>query len=379
MRSILEFGAKNDGSADLSAVFAEAFAAGEREILIPAGEYRLDHTLRIPSNAKIVAEDGAHIFANPGNYTDAAMIENENQLIGDENITVTGGLWDGRCDLNDRDSYCDIVKIGLMFNFVKATNLVLENLRVINGVSYHFRLGECRHFRVENIRIEGTIIPLCQDGIHMGGGCEYGLIKNIWVVDGGLGDDLIALNADDAFWFGQNIGMKPLPIRHIRVENVDACNCYTVIRLLSLDTEISDVYMKNIRGGYRAHGINMDAGHLSGGKFYFHPSKHFCKAGAIRDVTFEDISLWCTAPVEKRPGRPCIAFEENVKNMRFVNLSHPRENETQTVPMFRFNQISETDFTVDGVTRHIAHGETYEHDQDHYGEILINSDTELLK
>ena len=95
-------------------------------------------------------------------------------------------------------------------------------------------------------------------------------------------------------------------------------------------------------------------------------------------MTFENLALWCTRAPEAGKAGDCITFEENVKNMRFVNLTHPHENETQSVSMFRFEQISDTDVIADGEAFRIGTGEVKVMDADRYGEIVINSHTELL-
>ncbi|MBQ8508577.1 MAG: hypothetical protein IJ493_01590 [Clostridia bacterium] len=369
--SILDFGASSDGTSDTAAAFAKAFAAGVRRIRVPAGEYRIDHTLALPSGAWLEVDENARIFAIPGGFTDPFMIANAEY--GASDIKIRGGIWDGVCGENKRASHADTVKLGLMFNFIGVDGLVLENLRMFNASSYHVRLGEVKHFRIENVSFEGELTPPCQDGIHMGGGCEYGLIRGVKALPGTMGDDLIALNADDYIWFGQNIGMKALPIRHIRVEDVDAPHCYTVIRILSVNEEVSDCYFKNFRAGYRAIGINLDSTHRCGDAF-----KTFNRPGGVgnlRDITFENFELWYAGSREVHS--PIVSYESNSRNVRFINFRHVRENDTLPTDTINLCSMAETVLLSDGEKRVIGDCEEYISNVDFHGELVVNSNYEV--
>ncbi|MBN1936685.1 MAG: hypothetical protein JW934_18635, partial [Anaerolineae bacterium] len=109
-------------------------------------------------------------------------------------------------------------------------------------------------------RLEAPHLRPNQDGVHLGGFCEDGLIRNI----AGIGmsapnDDLVALNADDANHRVQNLGKLCGPIRRIRVENLSASDCHTFVRLLSVRSPIEDIEIRHLRGGCHVAALNLDA------------------------------------------------------------------------------------------------------------------------
>lgn len=368
--SILEFGAENTGAGNLSCAFEKAFAAGVLDLYLPRGMYRLDHTVLLPSHAHVLADAEAIIFANPGGFRDYCMFRNADAENGNEDISLSGGVWDGRCDVNVRESYKDNDFVGLMFTFNNVKNLSMTNMRLRDGICYYIRLGEVRDFLLDNIRFEGTRTPGCQDGIHVGGGSENGRIRNIWAEPGSLGDDLVAFNADDVFWYAHNWGMKALPIRHMTVENVQAEHCFTGVRLLSVEQEISDIHFRNLRIGYRMHGINLDAARHCADPI---PElKNYPNGvGNMWDITFENVELWYAGTGK---GRECITFETNPKSMTFTNLSCPRVLEKNGVhPLFRFGFMGKTELNMDGETVVLASGETMETKQDGFGSVTVRN------
>lgn len=369
--SILDYGADKSGSADSAQAFERAFAHGKLALFIPEGEYRIDRTVIIPSGAVIEADGRARIFAAPGSSTAGSVFTNSDHENGNSDITIRGGLWDGRCDVNRRASYCDPDYAGLFFDFVNVNGLTLENIRMRNAVCYHIRMGEVKNFKLDKIRFEGELTPLCQDGIHIGGGCEYGSISNVYARPGGMGDDLIALNADDVFWYSHSVGMKALPIRHISIENVIAEDCYTGVRLLSINTEISDISFRNMKIGFRAHGLNLDAARHCGDPI-FKPEDYPRGVGNMHDITFENIQIWSTS---KNRVRDVVTFETNVKRVRFRNFVRMRECENADVSgaTFRFACMNDTTFNDSGEITKIPCGETFVSDRDVYESIEITT------
>jgi len=368
--SILAFGADNTGANDISIAFEKAFAAGIRDIFVPMGTYRLDRQLLLPSHAHILLDAEAVVFAAPGIFRDYSMVRSADPEQGNADISVSGGQWDGRCDANMRCSYRDEDFVGMVFTFNNVDGLTLHNLRMRRASCYYIRLGEVRHFTVSGIRFEGQLAPLCQDGIHVGGGSEYGCIKDLWAEPGSMGDDLVAFNADDVFWYAHNHGMKALPIRHMTVQNVQAENCFTGVRLLSVTNEISDVHFSNMRIGYRQHGINLDAA-----RHCEDPIPEVTAdplgVGNIHDITFENTELWYTG---SGAGRECVTFETNVKSMTFTDIRCPRLFERGSRhPLFRFACMNRMELAADGETRILSPGEVYETPGDGFKTLTVRT------
>ena len=59
---VREYGATGDGIADDSAAIQAVLAGGEKEIFIPAGNYRICRTLRVDSFTTIAAASEAGLF-----------------------------------------------------------------------------------------------------------------------------------------------------------------------------------------------------------------------------------------------------------------------------------------------------------------------------
>ena len=82
--------------------------------------------------------------------------------------------------------------------------------------SFFVRLGEVCDFHVEEIRLSADRIRPNQDGIHVGGFSERGIIRSIRATGAGVpNDDMVALNADDDVERQLNLGMRRGPIRHV--------------------------------------------------------------------------------------------------------------------------------------------------------------------
>ena len=117
-----------------------------------------------------------------------------------------------------------------------------------------------RRFAISGIRFEADVIMPNQDGVHVGGFCEYGLIQDITATGMATpNDDLVALNADDANHRAQNLGKRRGPIRHVHVRQLRAEDCHSFVRFLSVDSPIEDVVVEDVRGGCRVCAINADA------------------------------------------------------------------------------------------------------------------------
>ncbi len=259
--SVKDFGAIGDGRTDDLSAFKAALSSGASEVLIPFGEYRISDTLYVGSNTRIVADRCARIVmgrekrAKRGDFLLSA-------LGGSENISIEGGIWDGKnssaeCakpDLFDKEGYS-----GSVLNFVGIKGLVLRDLTVANSTTYYIRMCKIEDFLIENIDFISDEFGHNQDGLHFGGGVRRGSVKNIRALSNGqTNDDLIALNADDSVERVENFDLVRDDIEDITFENIYAENCYTIIRMLSVTSRIRNIKFKNIYAGYRHYAINGD-------------------------------------------------------------------------------------------------------------------------
>ena len=361
MKSIIDFAEASVLRTDVGKAFEAAFLAGCREIWVPEGTYRLEGTIEVPSDTRIELDPKALIIAASGKAPARRMhmIANRDPEKGDRNITIRGGIFDGNCGENARESYKDPGFIGLMFDFRNVDGLTLEDIEAKNASSYHFRLGGVKNFAIRRIRFTGLLTPLCQDGIHVCGPSEHGEITDIYAVPGSMGDDLIALNADDDYKYPHNWGLVPGYIRDVHVKNVVAEDCFTGVRLLSIREEIADCSFSDMRIGFREHGVNMDATRYCMDPL-FDNDAYPEGVGAIRNLRMENVTMWKTTP-----GRPVFTFETNCDHFVVKNFRRLREKEPENdAPTLLLRNLAKSRVTVNGEEQIQLPGETAAFDPD---------------
>jgi hypothetical protein len=213
--------------------------------------------------------------------SDSELLANRNPGNGNINITVEGGIWDGNNEHNPRGREGDPNGYtGTAINFVNVHHLELRNLTIRNPEAFSIRLGEVGDFVVEDIRFDHTVIRPNQDGVHVGGFCQRGVIRKLRALTPRTtNDDMVALNADDATDRVINLGMKCGPIRDITVENLRADDAYTFVRLLSFRELIENVTISDVSGGCRVYAINLDRWRFPAG------------GGNIRNVTLRNFTV----------------------------------------------------------------------------------------
>ena len=231
--------------------------------------FKLGRTTRIKlmdqSNCMMMtnAEVGeAHDIALEGGIWD---FNNLNQLpnpwLGDHKPTPWHS--DGKADtvVKFTDGY-----LGNIMRFEGVQRLTIKDCVMKDPVTYCIQLGDVWYFTVENIQFDmnyGNPQPINMDGVHIDGGCRFGLIRNI---QGTCYDDVVALNAND-----NHDG----PIEDIQVDGVFAEHALRGVRLLSTKSPVRNISIQNIFGTYYQNGIIIG---------YFYPFS------GIRGI-FENITL----------------------------------------------------------------------------------------
>ena len=261
--SVKDTGAAGDGIVDDAASIQAALDSGAPRVFIPFGDYLIGQGLLINSDTALVAHPHARLrFADgSGRGEQDFLLTNRDHTKGNANITVEGGLWDGNNPGNPRGPDQPGSYTGVMINFTNVMGLTLRATRLLDAESYFVRLGKVSDFLIEDINFEINNFRPNQDGIHVSGYCEDGIIRRLH----GLGtltpnDDLAAILADDALHRAQNLnGAFNGPIRRIRVTHLRADSCHSFVRLLSVDHPIEDIEITDVEGGCRCCAINMDA------------------------------------------------------------------------------------------------------------------------
>lgn len=370
MASIIQYGAVGDGVTDCSPAIAEALEH-EEEIYFPAGVYAITETLRIPSNRHLILGDEAVIHAADHCFDKAgtvAVITNADHINGNENIVIEGGEVDANNVHNGRAHWKDGPNWGLTFCFMRVKNLTVKNLISHNAESYNFRLNRVEDFLIEGITFTATHLKKCQDGIHLEGFCHRGVIRDIIGEYGCTNDDIIAFTADEAVdAYAHCMGVEDGPISDILVENVYAENCWSAVRLLSVEQEISNVTIRNLSAGVRCHGLNLDGSRYTADPVF--KSENYPKGiGKLKNIVFEDITLWradriwkeevldkqgeCPLTVESfrvRVDAPDFNLLETKGDITIKNLVRDRERDCNPSSQFlRFKHLHDTKVTVNG-------------------------------
>lgn len=252
-----------DSGTDASAAFRRAFSAGARELFLPPGRYLLRETIRVPSGthlrvhpeARLILADGA--ARQPGDY----LLTNADPGGGNREIVIEGGVWDGNNRGNPRpeglfaEGYS-----GAMFHFENVDGLVMRDLTMTNAEAYYSRLTRVRNFVIETLRFDSDNVRPNNDGVHLGGNCRCGTIRNLRGLRPGVtGDDMVPLNADDALQRTEVRGMTNGPIEDIEIDGLEAEDCHSFVRLLSVRSPIRNVRIANVTGTCEVSAINADA------------------------------------------------------------------------------------------------------------------------
>lgn len=239
----------------------------EHEIVeIPSEKapYYIDRTVIIPSGRRIEAWR-AVLCLTPECRT--VMLRNEHTHDGthapidtadrDRNISISGGCFaetqSARKGYGESGRYSEEdggffgVSTCMLFNNIDG--LTLENVTFRNTAGFALQLGDAENAVFDNIWFDRCFA----DGLHINGGCENILARNIY---GEVGDDLVALNAYD--W--QNSSVNFGAIRNVLCENLNLApmSPYKALRMepgiytyddgKQVDCGLFDIVIKNVIG-----------------------------------------------------------------------------------------------------------------------------------
>lgn len=349
--NVKALGAAGDGIADDTCFFEKALKEYSK-IIIPSGVYKITKTLKVQSNTFIEASPAARVFLDgetPKKRGDF-LLANSDELSGNENITLSGGVWDGnntgkcnvKADLFDKNGFS-----GTVINFCNVKNLEISNVVVANSSAYNIRLSKVDGFICSNISFLSDEARLNQDGIHLGGFVTNGKIKDVFALScGQTNDDLIALNADDSVERVENLDIFRGEISNIEIENIFAQDCHTLIRMLSVTAPIRNIKIKNAVGGCRVNAINMDC--ARGCRVPLFEDEEFPNgAGVIENVEIDGLKVWLTE--QAWDATALIKAQSNMNAFKIKNfkreLSLDKKPEYNTIEI---NKIAKTNVTADG-------------------------------
>lgn len=260
--NVRDYGARGDDSTDDAPAIQAALDAGRGLVTIPYGVYRIGRTLRVPAHTHLRVHPHARLVLADGAGVDqhSFLLTNQHSEHGDTDICIEGGIWDGNNVHNPRGPDAPMSYTGVLLNFANVRGLTLRALTLRDPESYYIRMYQVQNFTVEDMRLEAPHLRPNQDGVHLGGYCEDGVIRAIRGIGPGVpNDDLVALSADDALHRAQNLGKLCGPLRRIRIADMHATDCHTFVRLLSVHSPVEDIDIRDLSGGCHVAALNLDA------------------------------------------------------------------------------------------------------------------------
>lgn len=322
-----------DGIHDDQPAIQEMLDSRASCIYLPAPQvcYVIGKTLRIHSHQELRLD--RYTKVRLADNSNCSMIENAEPETWNENITVTGGVW----DMNHRHQYlnpfhdpnpetgCTIPQeyaasgfshtrlfypgySGKCFRFNSIRGFHFSNLTIVNPVNFGLQMAYVENFTVENLRFEyteGSPKLWNMDGVHLEGGCRNGVVRNL---HGTCHDDTVAITSDDDIYG---------PIENILVDGIYAENAHSAVRLLSVCNPIRNVHITNVYGSFYVYGITLSK--------YFESEERSC----FENITIDHVYASLCKGTEDVPGNyePLIAIGSHL-DIRKLSLSHIYRRET---------------------------------------------------
>lgn len=155
--NVKECGAVGDGLTPEYEAFRLACEGGNKTVYVPAGEYRINHYIQLEANTVIEMHPEAvlvnesnieYVFLN-GEYGNSSF---STAYVGPGNITIRGGVFDGRIKVGQFRSSCFV-------GISHAENVLIENCTFRNGYSSHLvEINSSRNVTIRNCTFD-TLNP----------------------------------------------------------------------------------------------------------------------------------------------------------------------------------------------------------------------------
>ena len=357
--TIADYGVPRDGRSDASTGIQAALDAGAPLVYVPYGAYRIDKGLLLSSHTRLVVHPEARLFLADGAGRRATdfLLSNRDPDKGNENIVVSGGIWDGNNRNNPRGREGDLdAYTGTMLNMKNVRGLQLRDMRLQDSTAYFTRFTRVSQFRVERIQFQITHVTRNQDGIHCAGYCEDGEIHDI--AGYGVyttGDDLVALNADDALLRSELLGAEAGPIRRLHISNLRADDCHSFVRMASIWAEISDIDIRGVVGGCRNMALNADALRYCRVPLFDSRDPAYANGvGMLRNIRFADAQVHKTGADK----HPLFCLESRLDHCRLVNIRRDMERDTcPEAPLLAIRNVQQGRLTAEYRARDLVKDE----------------------
>ena len=356
--NVKDFGARANGRNDDADAFQSALDSGANEIIVPIGEYKIGHTLRIGSDTRISAHPYAHIkLANHactkrGDFLMCNKGHNNTNGERDRNIVIHGGIWDGNNKTNakPKEMRKPDGNSGAIFSFKNVDNITLSTLVMSEAGGYHARFCKMSNFLIENINFRSFHPVVNNDGIHLNGFCENGIIRNLRSdTPGTPSDDMVAFNADDIFDRCEALDFEGGYIRNVVVDGLYAEKCQSFVRLLSVYSDITNLSISNVSGGFWGMAVNMDGARYCMTPIVDPNSKEYREGiGHIENVHLKHFKVHNLGNLD---NSFYIRLESNMKDFTIEDFVREDELELRhDSTTLRIMNISPSKITIKGAT-----------------------------
>lgn len=305
------------------------------------GTYLISKTLKIHSNTRFVLSPGARLLAAP--LSRCALIENEHFASGvrDENIEITGGIWDGNCDEMGLDGeyearhrldapYSPALFKGKLIRFAGVDRIMLTGLTVRNPVSYGVQIGDVRGFVVRDIFFDYNWHFGTTDGVHINGPARDGVIENLC---GTTNDDMVSLTTYDESHAEVSLG----DIENVYIHNITAKNGFSGVRLLSGEGyKLCNVRVDGVYGDYRHNAVVISNHNKRPGAVWF-DNVTLENFGARKSYT--PLGEGCFRMWEKNADSRAIIQLESGARLGSVVMRgiHRREEQATAAPLLKIS------------------------------------------
>ena len=319
-RNIRSFGASGNGAADDASSFQSALdAAGG--IYLPSGRYLIGRTLHMRSRTRIKAAPDACVV-----LADVALKKRGDYLLtadGADDIGIEGGVWDGNNPGNPRDPdlFSSTAFPGIMLNFHGVRDLSLRNMTLRDPETFYVCLCDADGFLIEDIVFDSPHIRPNQDGIHLAGGCQHGVIRRLRGYGMSPNDDLVAINADDYIGRIENHDLHNGYIRDLIVDDISAECCHTFIRIANVDSDVSRIYITGVKGKCANFAVNMDCLRYCRTPLFPPDDPRYTDGvGTARDIHIKDMDVSRTEETDHNNSRALICLETNIDDFTVENF-----------------------------------------------------------
>ncbi|MEN5306840.1 hypothetical protein ABE425_04950 [Chryseobacterium cucumeris] len=283
----------------------------------------LSNTLYVESATKIKVLPGkGAVMRNAVNrpmFTNKNHVFSNNSNIIDHNIEIDGGVWNGN-SYNQTQKGTPQYGFNNLFSWYGVNNLVLKNHKMYTPKTYAQHAINVVNGHLSDFVVDvGPNPAINMDGVHWDGWCKDCSVKrgNIRSYDDGIGmnaDDLLNASGSEA------LGFFPIaangPISNIIIEDIVFNDSLFGIRILSGQSRIDNISIKNISGVTYNYSILVDN--------YWQLPNNLDKPGKgnVGTVTIDNVT---TIVPTKNPGftvnKGKINLSCSIENLTAANIS----------------------------------------------------------